>query len=148
MWLGVIGFGLKLVGDQDFLSTVVAYTLKILDIFVRLGEEIGKVIVAAVTPGKKYEMSADIRQAFQQGVAQADLKSGVAGALGLILPSATGPGFVPTLENSEKYLNEKGFGDIFVTQNNNVNVSDKREFEGMLAENNRQLTEDVRRSVT
>ena len=147
MWLGVIGFGLKLVGDEDFLSTVVAYTLKILDIFLRLGEEIGKIIVAAVT-GKKYTMSADLKHSFATGVAQADMQSMVAKSIGLTIPGASGPGMVPTLENSQRILEESGLGDIFITQNNNISgVSSPNDVQEMIDLSNAKLTEDVRRSV-
>ncbi len=146
MWLGVIGFGLKLVGDEEFLSTVVAYALKIMDIFIRLGEEIGKIIVAAVTPGREYKMSADIRSAFAKGVAKADLQSEVAKSLGLVLPGAAPGAFVPTLEASERFLQERGLGDIFIT-NNVTGVSSPQDVQNMIDESNRTNTEDLRRLI-
>ena len=143
-----IGVILKLIGDEDFLSSIVSITLKVLDLFLILGDEIGKIIIAAITPGKQYTMSADVQSAFTKGVAKADMQSSVAKSIGLTIPNATGQGFVPTLEASEKYLQSQGMGNFFITQTNNVTgVSSPEDVKNMLEENNRQLTEEVRRGV-
>jgi len=143
-----IGVILKLIGDKEFLSDIIAVGLKVIDFFLKVGEEIGKILMAAITPGKKYEASSSFREAIIKGVGKADVQSQVLKDIGLSLPGATPGSFIPTLGESEKYLQSKGMGDIFVTQTNNVTgVSSPQDIKNMLEENNRALTADVARMV-
>jgi hypothetical protein len=144
VWLGVIGFTLKIFGDKEFLSDILAVFFKAIDLAIRVGEEIGRAIIAGITPGKEYEAPADLREAFAKALVKADVQAGILKDMGLSVPDVSGPGFVPTLGASEEFLKERG---ITIAPIYNVNVSDKREFEEMLAENNRTLTEDVRRLI-
>jgi len=62
-----IGIALKLVGDQEFLEDIISYMFSITDIAFRIGEELGKALIAGMLPGIKYTPPADFEEALLKG---------------------------------------------------------------------------------
>jgi len=146
-WLIGIGVVLKLIGDEEFLTDILALGYKLLDWAFRIGEEMWSAILAGLNPFQEYEMSADIQKSFINALGRTDFKSET--LKGFNVPTAEGPGrpFL-TPEEASSYLGSTGYGgNVSFSNTYNVSVADKREFEIMLRDNNETLKREVSRSV-
>ena len=144
-----VGIALKLIGDPEFLSSLIAFFLTIIDKTLLLGEEIGKIIVAAYTPGLKYKPSEGFQESFLKGVAKADVQSGLLTSLGFNLPDVAkgGLGSPVTSDNAQELLTQMSSGGG-VSINNNYNitgVSSPDDVKKMIDESNNNLTMDLMR---
>jgi len=119
-----VGIALKLIGDPEFLSSLIAFFLTIIDKTLLLGEEIGKIIVAAYTPGLKYKPSEGFQESFLKGVAKADVQSGLLTSLGFNLPDVAkgGLGSPVTSDNAQELLTQMSSGGG-VSINNTFTIS-------------------------
>jgi hypothetical protein len=137
-WIGVIGFVLKLTGDKDFLADIIALFLKVVDMLSRIGEEIGKMLLARMIPGKKYEPSMDFQEAVLKGVAEADVKSDLLRTVGLTIPEAeVGPGALGAPVTAANVQTFNFYNDISVT--------DDAKTKDMLEQSNLSLAYDFSR---
>lgn len=132
-WLMVVGIGLKLIGDEEFLVSVLKVFFKVIDFALTLGQTIADAIIAGIT-GREFNLeSTNIGRALRQA------------KLEVIAESKFRPFQLPIISNTPSETQRGGV--ITVTNVNNFNGFTRDDLNRSIDESNIRLTEDVRRLI-